>query len=170
MPFYFVSRLISVPSPEESEKKRAALVRDKLYRDLLMVSDISNKEQNYRYDPTKDLMVYLDLGCSFVHAVGGFLLPSTIKFPSDNRQTEKRATQIAKEHHLITADDQNLIPLEELISMESVRVPLLGSSERTASVDSLLSEEEIEEITRMLLFNLIRIKQKYNRDDRLIKE
>jgi len=168
MPYYFVSKLISVPPSQNSEGRNAALAKEKLYRDILMVSDISNKAQNYRYDQEQDRMIYLDLGCSFVNAVGGYLQPTTIKLPRESKQNQKIAKRIVKERWITTADENDLVSLEDLVSVGNLSIPIIGNQSQVP-VKTLISEEEISEISDMLLFNLIKIKNKYGKDPRFIK-
>jgi len=170
MPVYFVSKLMEIPLPGHEEKgAKEALAREKIYRDLLMVSDISNKAQNFRYDPNEDGMLYLDLGCSFVNAIEGRLEPHRGKLPIADKRNRKEAEKKAKEYALITADGESIHTLEELIDITpSFQVPILNPRGRIP-IGRHLTEGEIEDIRELLTMNVLSFVRKYKDHERIVR-
>ncbi|MBS3116429.1 hypothetical protein J4421_02410 [Candidatus Woesearchaeota archaeon] len=170
MPYYFVSRLMAVPPPLHMDDSQTvkALAHDKIYRDLLMISDISHKAHNYRYDPESDTMIYLDLGCSFVHAVGGFLIPSHGKSVSRDKTNLRKSRNLSVSKAIERADAVDYVPLERIVDgFPDFGVPILNPS-GTRSLYHFLSDEEKMEIQRMMQLNLLKISKKYGSDPRLV--
>src|SRR3989338_3170054 len=97
MPYYYVSKLVPLSPAVESTGKQEAMAREKLYRDVVMVSDVSNKAQNFRYNPDRNNITYIDLGCSFVEATNGSLHTSSVKLPDDVKANSKRAERLKNE-------------------------------------------------------------------------
>src|SRR3989344_693145 len=74
--YYFVSKIFKSFHHTLSESESRAIVSfERAYLDAIMVGDIVGKPNNYVTFGTKQEhdIVYLDLGCSFVHSVGGLL-------------------------------------------------------------------------------------------------
>ena len=170
MPFYFISKLMEVPPPgHETSGAKEALAKEKIYRDLLMVSDISNKAQNFRYDPKENGMLYLDLGCSFVNAIEGRLEPHRGKLPMPDKKNRKEAEKKVREYALITADGESLLTLEELIDITpSFQVPTLNPKGKVP-IGKHLTAEEREDINGLLTMNLLGFIRKYKDDERIVK-
>jgi hypothetical protein len=166
MPYFFVSKLIVPTKVEEPTAKEAALKREKLYRDLLVVSDVSNKAQNYMYAPDLDRMVYLDLGCSFVNAVGGTLLPHTGKQEVPSKRVWRRI-QRKIDNYLLEDIDGGTTRLSDLVDISpDTKVPMLNPR-CSRSLGDLLNPEEIEETSLIIKANLVNIWKKHKRDPRL---
>ncbi len=167
MPYYSVSQLIEHPPVRESEKRENALAREKLYRDLILVSDVSNKAQNFRYDEDSDRVTYLDLGCSFTNAIGGVLLPSTIHIPKVDKKDRKSAQQL-KQKGIITTNKGEEKRLEDILELlPSTLIPTLNPDGKSL-LGNLLTSEEIEEIGSIFAVNLLTIKRKYKADARIL--
>ena len=73
-PYYFLSELVQLPINEDPPKVQQQMKKEKIFRDFLLISDISGKKQNFCYfEAPHPYMFYIDLGCSFVDSVGGIL-------------------------------------------------------------------------------------------------
>src|SRR3990172_8745740 len=70
-PFYFTSKLLAEPEGRNDKKAIELLKQDKLYRDLLILADVSGRRQNIYFPQDESRIVYLDIGCSFVDCHGG---------------------------------------------------------------------------------------------------
>jgi len=155
---YFVSKKICEPKVFNLDKIGSEIVqKERVYLEGLMISDILGKRQNYLVLPnsySQDFRVfYLDLGCNFVHAVGGF-----IYFPNGLRNLDKSCKK--RERHnlrhktIIAADDDSLINLEEFIgNFENLTLPTLNPYAKK-KLEELISKEEIDEIRSYLVHGL----------------
>ncbi len=161
MPFYLISKLIEVPVSEDNAGKDAALKKEKVFRDLLMVSDVSNKAQNFRYVEKEDRMLYLDLGCSFVNAVEGYLRKTSFKLPEGNVKKARKVAENIQDYWIATADGTDIKQIGEILDLRDLLIPTLTSGRTFMPVDSLLSGEEISELETMLLLNLITVRNKH---------
>lgn len=170
--FYFISEMLTPPQEEDPSKTEQAMRREEPYREAILVADIVGKKQNYYFyadDNGGGTLMYLDLGCNFVHAVGGYMFfqHQVLKHLSD--PNFKRDKRILKDWYLIPCEEtaQELIPLTELTTLDSNRtLPLIDSStgkKIKVPIGELLSGGEIEEINRILTWgihsNLSRLKE-----------
>lgn len=166
MPYYAVSKLIEHPPTRENEERDMALAREKLYRDLLLVSDVSNKAQNFRYDEESGIVTYLDLGCSFTNAVGGVLLPSTISLPKMDKKMRRKAESL-QQNGILTTNKGKEVRLEEIMDITSDTLLPTLNPDRKESLGNLLSHGEIQEIGDIFLVNFLTIQRKYRDDARI---
>jgi len=155
-PFYFISRKIHEPAlPNLDQIGSEIISKQKVYLESLMIADILGKRQNYHILPRgNDFDVYyLDLGCSFVHATGGFIhLPNELKTYSRNCDTKRDRCNL-KGKAVVGSDNKSFVDLEKLTSsFEDLAIPVLGSSPMPLS--DLISSEEIEEISSYLIHGL----------------
>jgi len=155
--YYFISEKIHEPPLPNLDTIGSKIIdREKIYLEGLMIEDILGKRQNYLIlQRGEDFGVsYLDLGCSFVHAVGGF-----IKLPNELRNylrncDAKRDKCILKKKAIITANNNFLVDLEELVSsFGTLNIPTLNPHSRTP-ISELVSPEEITEIGSYLVGGL----------------
>jgi hypothetical protein len=181
-PYYFVSRLVTLPREENLEKLKLMMEKEKVYRDLLMVGDVSGKKQNFALidDPSPGHVLYIDLGCSFVDAVGGYLqqrnyitnLVRDVKGKQegepkrDLKQNLRHAERTLRKYALLTNHEvessQDIIPLDELVeSVREAQIPTLNPRGKLAVVNAL-SEKEIEEIINLLKMNMAETVKKYS--------
>lgn len=121
-----------------------------------MINDVVNKRQNYKFqkDSCGARIVYLDLGCSFVRCVDGFL---TIPHKVEKALGSARRCDFRKLRgkYIPTADNSDLVSLEELVeNLEELPVPVLNPS-GTRSVGNLISREEIDTIRTYLECGLV---------------
>jgi hypothetical protein len=177
-PLYFVSRLVDLPEEEDSEILAEKMVEEKLYRDLLIVGDVSGRKQNYCLldDGNGPFVLYIDVGCSFIDAHMGtisqrehisHLLGRSGRGASRNlRKNVKRARDYLSKRGLLTNHSQEhrreVIGLEDFID----KIPderLLTLPRGSEAVRNLLSEEEVEEISNLLLLNMERVVRDYNK-------
>ncbi len=169
-PYYFLSELVQLPINEDPIKVEQQMKREKIFRDILLISDISGKKQNFCYfEAPQPYMFYIDLGCSFVDSVGGILQQRQGKYIELSKKEYKSTTKMIQKYSIITRDYQNIIPLEEVIdSLENLQIPTLNPS-NIRTVRSLLSQEEIAEIRDILLANLPHSLKKHKESEFLIK-
>jgi len=156
-PCYFLSEIMAAPFKEDASRTRAIMEREKIYRDILSVSDIVGKKQNYYFyeGPDGGLLVYLDLGCNFVKAVNGFIfLQNRVAKGLYTRDFRREKKKLEKYHLIPNQPDANdLIPLTYLASLNpSLKLRCINS--RTGKVElnpvgSLLKLEEIDEISNI---------------------
>ena len=155
---YFVSKKIYEPEVSNLDEIGSEIVqKESIYLEGLMISDILGKRQNYLVLPNSSgqdfQALYLDLGCNFVHAVGGF-----ISFPNGLRNLDKackkREKRNIRDRTIISADDESMINLGEFIdNFENITLPTLNPHGRKR-LEQLISKEEIDEIRSYLVHGL----------------
>ena len=154
---YFVSRIIKEPKISNLDEIGEKIIKkERVYLESLMISDILGRRQNYLVLPEDygDFKVfYVDLGCSFIHAVGGFIkLPTNLK--KLDKKCKKREKCNLKHKTIIAADDDSLINLEEFVdNFENLTLPTLNPYGRR-KLEDLISGEEIDEIRSFLIHGL----------------
>ncbi|MBS3100493.1 hypothetical protein J4463_04770 [Candidatus Pacearchaeota archaeon] len=152
--YYFISRMIPRPKILGTPCENYQIPRNEIVcLDSLLISDIVGKSQNYIINPIPDSggaeckceVAYLDLGCSFVHATGGFLLqPNKLKLP-EKREIRRFAKDFER-FNIIGADNDKLINLEELAnSIYDMWITTLNPWGRQR-VSNFLSQKELDEI------------------------
>jgi hypothetical protein len=158
MPFYFFTRMKSLPPRENLEESNMAMERESIYRDLLQVSDVVGKKQNYFYDDRTHRLCYFDLGCSFVDAHEGSI---EIKTHHPVPLDKKRLKQTLKrfERYSIRTINGNMLNMREFIeSPYSLSLPTYNP-ETYMPLQKLITDYEIHEIVSRLASGLI--KQKF---------
>ena len=148
---YFVSRFVESHQLEDEDKLNKQIAEDSVYRDLLRIKDIVGKRQNFLFLENERIQ-YIDLGCSFVHAVEGYLLAknSELKALSSSEKELKSALDHLRRYHLITRDEKEIISLTDLVKMPLyLKIPVLGDSKKL-TLDSLISQEEIHNIIKIM--------------------
>jgi len=164
MPYYFVSEMIPAPSNEDSEKTKFSMNAESFYRDILHVSDIVGKKQNYFFieDERGGHLVYLDVGCNFVNASGGFMFFNhdikTHASKIDLRRDLKRLKEYSLMPSLVNAS--NFISLADFVTISSeIEVPLIDSRDcrkKGLVLGTVLCEQERQEITRILAYGVLK--------------
>ena len=154
-PYYLLSELVQLPINEDPLKVEQQMKREKIFRDILLISDISGKKQNFCYfEAPHPYMFYIDLGCSFVDSVGGILQQRQGKYIELSKKEYKASIKMLQKYSIMTRDYQNIFPLHEIIdTLEDIQIPTLNPS-NYHTVKSILCEQEIEEIRNILLANL----------------
>ena len=145
---------------EESEGVEESFVdlrvkEDSVYLEGLMISDVVNKRQNYlaRMDLNNLEIFYLDVGCSFVRAVDGFL---GVTKKTNNLICEKKKSKKIKKlkgKSLVPASGSGLINLERIAQgIGDLEIPVLNPH-GTMRVDELIGAQEIEDIEKCMVDN-----------------
>jgi len=170
-PSYFFSRKIYEPNVHGLDEIGNKIIdRERVYLDSLMISDILGKRQNYMIlsKNSNFEVFYLDLGCSFVHAVDGFIrLPNDLKKYSGSC-SKKRDKCSLKDKTVLGADDNLLVNLEELVySFEGLTVPTLNPFSRIP-ISDLISREEIAEIDNYVVHGLCKSLHEYKENNLLV--
>ena len=157
--YYFISELLQCKLDREKgsdEKATNIIESQKDYLECLRISDIVGKRQNYILcgEESNERVVYIDLGCSFVHAVGGMLKkPSKINF--NGKREKKRVVDTLSKNSLISSDNGRFIDLGEIEHfVDKMRVSTLNPRGRIA-LSELLETAEIEEIINDVLSGFI---------------
>jgi len=176
-PRYFLSKLVTEPETKD-ETLEERMKEEKIYRDLLMIGDISGKKQNYAFihDDSHPHVLYIDLGCNFVDAVSGKISQRNAisKLTRDRNGEEKpnlkRELKLARSylerHGIRTAHKeeyrQDIVQLTGFID----NIPQLAISmypSGTRIVKDLLSKEELQEIMNLLTLNMTKVLREYNK-------
>lgn len=162
MPYYFISEILPVPAREDPGKTAKRMKDESIYRDILQLSDIVGKKQNYFFYESRDsgVLCYLDVGCSFVHAVDGFIfMTNNVK----NHALEvdvKRDKRRLKDYYLIPNDPnaQDLISLEHIINLvPELKILCINSKtckRELVPIFSLLTVPEIADIQAILTYGM----------------
>jgi hypothetical protein len=179
---YLISKLVHLPkeSSKDMQKLLENMMKEKLYRDLLMVGDVSGKKQNFSFIriPEPGHALYIDLGCSFADAVGGSLQQRNYiaNLLRDRKGALKRSVKKTRRQADNYLDRWNLRtnhPLEhqqDVLNLmefaESIRdmdVPLFPKKgcPKNLPVSSILSGDEIEEIVGLLKLNMMGVVRRY---------
>lgn len=148
--FYFLSKLLNNPAEEMSESESQAIINfEKSYLEAIMISDVVGKRQNYKtYGGGEMNVVYLDLGCSFVHAVDGFLI-SPHRLHLRTARDYKKALKRLNGKSLLMPN-QSFSKLVSIVEgVEDMEVNVLNPRGRR-KIKDLISFGEIEEIQRHL--------------------
>ncbi|MBI2662736.1 hypothetical protein HYX11_04725 [Candidatus Woesearchaeota archaeon] len=154
-PYYFASELITLPEQEDQEELHQALMQEKIYRDLLLISDVSGKKQNFAYfEHPSPHVLYIDVGCSFVDSVNGILNQRNGKKINLSKQELKNAHKLAERYDLYTNHKTDIMSIDDIINLlPCLELPTLNPA-KTIIVEDILSTQEIEEIQLILLANI----------------
>lgn len=152
---YFASKFIGQLPTAEREKPVFTEIfrREEIFRDILLIADIVGKRQNYALIESdgQSKVVYLDVGCSFVHVTGGIMKTfscSKKALDASDRDEKKALSNLSK--YLIETPNGGTLALDELANMpRDMRVPTLNPSGRFR-LDSLISGPEIDTIVKIL--------------------
>jgi len=162
MRFYFLSQIIPIPVQENLELAQKFMQRESVYRDLLLVSDIVGKKQNYVFqgDGKDTRLIYLDLGCSFVRAVNGVMDMNNKTKKGYMRRDLRKDLKKLDDYVLIpnNPDALDFVPLDQIVTgIPNLDISCLNSAngriEKRKVVDFLHSGE-IEEIQEILAYGL----------------
>ena len=171
-PFYFISKLARTTplSDEEREVLRDKMAKEKLFRDLLMIGDVSKKEHNYTLLglDSEPYVFYIDLGCSFVDAHDGRLsqrnsISQLLRRNGGSqglRKDMRRAKQQLSRLGVITSHREihraEIVGLDELVDeVPTMRLPLFPYG--NIEVKEVLSSDELDQITALLLLNMEKV-------------
>ncbi len=154
---YFISKIIEEPKISNLDEIGEKIInKERIYLESLMISDVLGKRQNYlvlRGDYGDFKVSYVDLGCSFIHAVDGFIkLPTNLK--KLDKKRKKREKCKLKSKTIIAADDDTLVNLGEFVdNFGNFTISTLNPYGRR-KLENLISGEEIDEIKSFLIHGL----------------
>jgi len=175
--FYLVSQLVEdINYQEDIGILKGKMISEKLYRDLLLIGDASNRKQNYALitgdgDP---YVLYIDLGCSFVDSNKGILsqrnsIKKLIVGRKSNNKTNLRrektkAYKFIGKYGIITnhRDEslKDIISLTDFVEdIGDFHIPTFPYNHE--KVKFMITPEEIEEIRNLLLFNIEKTLRSY---------
>jgi len=181
--FYFLSELITIPIDEDLDELHDKMADEKLYRDLLMVGDVSGRKQNYALieDPQPSHPIYIDLGCSFVDAHYGkisqrdenadLLRDRKGNYKPSLKKDLRHAQKFLRRHGLITGhlfefQRKAIEPMQFTEALGELQIPVFPRGR--VPIKNLLNGREIEEIQAMLQLNFARTLRDYKkREDSL---
>lgn len=155
--FYFLSKMVPPQKVYPQSTVERIIAEERPYLDSVLVADVVNKAQNYRYfayphSPEKGSITYLDLGCNFVHAAEGYISMShrleriNAKHFKENIKRLEHTTVLTKK-----GDELNLAKL--VLGLPLLEIPSFNPRS-TRKLTSLLSTDEIEEIQIYLAHEL----------------
>jgi hypothetical protein len=156
--YYFVSHVSSgLTRGALNDNASDVIDKELIYLDALLISDIVGKRQNYiLFDEDGERHVrYLDLGCSFVNAVEGYLEPANRmrKKSRLNAKGVKRSLARLK-GKTINSNDGLPVSLEDLSALPSIMSVRTLNPEGSIKIKDLISKEEISEIEGYLAGSL----------------
>jgi hypothetical protein len=162
-PFYFLSEFISLPTSEDINRAKVLMERESVYRDLLLVSDIVGRKQNYVFfDNLKGgELVYLDLGCNFVHATDGRIFFRNDVLHHAFNNDFKKEVKMLHDYYLIPANQNadDFINLGDFTSINpSIKIPFINSRNCRRDfleIGSVLSTKELAEISTIFAYELV---------------
>jgi hypothetical protein len=181
---YLLSELAQLPKCVDTGLMLKEMAQEKVYRDLLMIGDVSNKNQNYTLlDPdnyqfthssTTPYIYYIDLGCSFVDAHEGFIgqrhavsrLISIDEFglTSSARKEINHASDYLDKYYLRTTHkDSNKVHTLKLSAIPKMigDLPLPLFQNGIATPNVLLSPLELKLIEGLLTLNMAEVVHDY---------
>jgi hypothetical protein len=179
---YFVSRLTPHPIIETGALVKGLMSKDKIYRDLLNIGNVSDRPENYTLvDPkggAKPFILYIDLGCGLVDAHSRNL---TLRTGLERKRSSllqsnalKRIKRDLSRAWLTTRDGKsevNLLQFGEKIPA-CCRINILDASSpsriQQVPVTKLLTNGELSELSSLYFVVNSRYIGKYKRDPRLI--
>ena len=174
LPYFFVSELVKGIENEDMERQKNALIEEKIYRDMLNITDISGRKQNYIFitEPGHDFLLYIDLGCSFVDAHDGVITQRNVhaKGRTLSRKEKRRLNSTLKKYWIEAAHQGELLNLGDLVeNIPKTKIPTLNPA-KGVSLDVLLAEEEIDEIQSLCLVSFNSILRKYKDSGKILRE
>jgi|GEM_PF-1978965 len=186
---YLLSEITKLPDCEDQEKLVAEMNAEKVYRDLLMIGDVSNKKQNYALlDPSNyqltsahgaPYIFYIDLGCSFVDAHEGNIdqrnsVSKLVNLDSDgiissSRKHVARTTAYLERYGIWTthkdATKRYVINLSQIPKLVyTMTLPTLSGERITAN--KLLSTSELELIELLFTVNIAEVAHDYLKNEK----
>ena len=178
-PYYFLSQFVEKHRVEDEISLEERMQLEKPYRDLLMVSDIEGRAQNYRLidDKGTPKLVYVDCGCSFVDAKDGRitqrqelqkLLTNGAKLNKRLRQARRtlEKTGIITNHYDLHQSSINAAALVDSIPL--IHIPFFPHDH--VQTAKLLSSEEMEIIQALFSLNIAQvIRKRAGRKDVIIQ-
>ena len=153
-PFYFLSFMVSL---QESVPDGDALVkRESVYRDILQISDIVGRRQNYTF--LNGGLFYLDVGCAFVDAHQGHIGFRRQHPKLLDKKPLKSARKRIGRYDLVLLDGESIDLLDFVDMPRDLLIPVMTSEgDKTSKrLDSLITNEEIDEICNRIVGGIIK--------------
>jgi len=167
---YFVSRYVKPTQMEGENQLAIQMEKDAIYRNVLRIADIVGKRQNFLFLASGRIK-YIDLGCSFVHAVDGFLQlkHNETRALSCHRKELKTALNQLSRYRLILRDDSNTLLLSEIARMpETITIPIFGLARQIRLID-MVNIQEVNNIVQILAMGMIHHLKDLKESDKIIK-
>ena len=177
--FYFLSLFIPHNVDDTNKGLPSLMAREKIFRDLLNLGDISGRAQNYSFiqlpDGSDPFVTYIDVGCGLVDAHGGRLnIRTSLKNKLKKMKSKKNLRNIKNklsrwEIETSNGKKVNLGKFGESIS--EIPISVIDASKRRR-VDSLpastfLSLEELNQLQMIYFVVNEKFLKKYSCDNRL---
>lgn len=155
--FYFVSKFLGCDLGNDDMINGFAsnlIDKEKVYLEALLISDIIGRRQNYLVCQAggqannQVRILYIDLGCSFVHAKEGRLsIPNKMKPKFERKKKDlKRFLKDLSKYELIKADNMETFNLKELEDrIRGLTLPTLNPYGRIR-LSSVITDGEMEAI------------------------
>lgn len=148
---------VILDSKDDITKIARVFGREKAYLETILVEDVINKRQNYVFHPHRGPdgeIIYLDLGCSFVRAIGG-----AISVPRGLKRVGSREIRRMKKKlrgtYLISARDDNFVDLGNLAEqIPNLKISMLNPRKNVPLKD-LLTGSEMEEVEGYVLQGMV---------------
>lgn len=158
-PYYFASELLIPPQHEDLTRAHELMLEDEFYRDMLIISDIVDRKNNYFYDEHSDSIIYLDLGCSFVDAHERVIALKTHHKPPLERKEFKKAMNLFEKYSLVPKSGKKPISLVDFINIPRNLEVLTLNPRGKVRLDNLISGKEVDEIVGRIASGLYYGKQ-----------
>jgi len=171
-PYYFVSKLIPHLRSANSGLLSEVMDEEEIYREFLSIFDVKSADNYSFFDDSRELF-YLDVGCNFVWAKEGYIsLRGNIRYPLNGKQLKDSFKRISRRGLRIA--DGSVMPLDEVInSLQFMTVPVLTANGKFGfgeeRIKNLLSEDEMEEIRRLLAIKMAGALRRYGDSDLLVR-
>lgn len=155
---YFATKMITLPENRDVFKAETRIQKEeKTYLDILRIDDIIGRKQNYMFLDNPERIFYLDLGCSFVHAVNGYigLQNAEKKVLGKSDRELKKALNILSRYELITNNNSDFINMADIANMPNeLFIHTLNPRGRIALSD-MISEFEISQISKIFALSML---------------
>jgi hypothetical protein len=150
--YYFANSYHELTKERNISLENDIVEKELLYLDLLQISDIVGRSQNYFLDVESGKITYLDLGCSFVNAHEGNIMFMK-KHPKPLNKKEFNRFMKRLNEYLLRCNQGNFIKLAEFVNFPYfMKVPIIFSNGiyGMKSLSDLISQTEIEEVVNRI--------------------
>jgi len=152
-PYYFASELL-IPSEEDLKRADEIIDDESFYLNMLMVSDVKGKKQNYFYDNYTDKVIYIDMGCNFIDAHGTYIQLKRRHQSPLSKKDRKKALKKFEKYSIKTKSKKGDIGLVEFLNMPRDMKMLTLNPYGRVKLNELISNAEIDEICERLIAGL----------------
>ncbi len=155
-PYYFFSNLLNLGADEPQGNEM--IERESIYRDLLQISDITGRRQNYTF--FEGNLIYLDVGCTFVDAHEG-----SIKFRTQHpklldKKPLKNSRKRIGRYSLVLLGGSKIDMLDFVDMPRDLYIPVMTSEgdKTSKKLEDLITSDEIDEICNRIVGGIIKKK------------